>query len=68
MPFVVGPSRNPILQAAWAGHVAAQKAEGKAAKRAADVSKKPAKPNTSVKSAQKTAKSKQVVAKKGARK
>lgn len=29
-PFVVAPSRNKILQAAWAGHKAAQKAEGKA--------------------------------------
>lgn len=28
----VGPSRNKMLQVAWAGHKAAQKAEGKKAK------------------------------------
>jgi hypothetical protein len=29
MPFVVPPGKNKILAAAWKGHKAAQKAEGK---------------------------------------
>lgn len=32
MTAVVQKSQNPVLQAAWAGHIAAQKAEAKAAK------------------------------------
>ncbi len=43
MPFVVAPSKNKILQAAWAGHIAVQRAEGKKKPVPAEVHKPPRK-------------------------